>query len=182
MESKFYLPAVTVTNVDEDELLKALRVVKENKTRDSAQDGPKRAAIEILGAGKAIGPPQDHPNLAQEIRLYILLFVASVDEKAGALRRTALHWAVNSGTAQAVEMLLRYKASPTIKDRDGNDAIALAIKNADKLTTDTKKSESERLDDHEVACKNMDTSLLRDFLQKGLDPKAKFKIRTIMSR
>ncbi|KAH8647083.1 hypothetical protein BGZ60DRAFT_438065 [Tricladium varicosporioides] len=133
----------------------------------------------------------------------LLHYDARVDEKAGALKRTPLHWAANSGTAQAVDMLLKYKASPTLEDGKGHSAIALAIMNAGKLTTDAINSESNKIDDHieimqrlndvtncgwpmktgkcvlEIACKDTDTTLLRDMLAKGLDPTARYGDTTV---
>ncbi|KAF6809739.1 dual specificity mitogen-activated protein kinase kinase 1 [Colletotrichum plurivorum] len=73
---------------------------------------------------------------------------AAVDEPAGQDRRTALHRAVATGTAQAVEMLLARGASPTLRDGSGRDARALAVENAAKLTRDGGKVLDRRIDDH----------------------------------
>lgn len=68
---------------------------------------------------------------------------ALIDERAGGLRRTALHLASTSGTAHAVELLLDYGADPLLGDKNGDTAIMLAIKGANKMTAD-----SHRIEDH----------------------------------
>ncbi|KAF6786396.1 nacht and wd domain protein [Colletotrichum sojae] len=73
---------------------------------------------------------------------------AAVDEPAGQDRRTALHRAVATGTAQAVEMLLARGASPTLRDGSGRDARALAVEDAARLTRDGGKVLDRRIDDH----------------------------------
>ncbi|KAK1980208.1 ankyrin repeat-containing domain protein [Colletotrichum cereale] len=73
---------------------------------------------------------------------------ANVDEPAGQNRRTALHRAVVTGTAQAVEMLLRHGASPSLQEASGKDARDLAVAHAADLTRDATKSPDRRIDDH----------------------------------
>lgn len=68
---------------------------------------------------------------------------ALIDERAGALSRTALHLAVTSGTAHAVKLLLDYGADPLLADKNGHTAIMLAIKGAPRTTVDP-----ERIEDH----------------------------------
>lgn len=68
---------------------------------------------------------------------------ALIDERAGALSRTALHLAVTSGTAHAVKLLLDYGADPQLADKNGDTAIMLAIKGAAKMTADP-----DRIEDH----------------------------------
>jgi ankyrin repeat protein len=50
-----------------------------------------------------------------------------IDYKAGTQKRTALHLAVLSSTAQAVQMLLDYGANPNEKDASGTTARQMAI-------------------------------------------------------
>ncbi|PSR81515.1 ankyrin repeat-containing domain protein, partial [Coniella lustricola] len=66
------------------------------------------------------------PDHAQVLDL-LLQADASIDEPAGALRRTALHNAVASNTAYAVRLLLQYGADPKLVDNEGRDAMQLAI-------------------------------------------------------
>lgn len=127
---------------------------------------------------------------------------ALIDERAGAVSRTALHLAVVSGTAHAVKILLDYGANPRLADKNGNTAIMLAIKGAAKMTIDP-----EKIEDHveimdrlvkrlgpswaqasnlngrcaiEAACSG-DIELLCILLVKGgLDPRSKFREGTVM--
>jgi ankyrin repeat protein len=69
-----------------------------------------------------------------EVLDHLLQYKADVDEPAGALRRTALHWACIAGCAQAVTSLLDAGADVAKTDTDGRDALGLAIENANKLT------------------------------------------------
>ncbi|KAF3808332.1 hypothetical protein GCG54_00006954 [Colletotrichum gloeosporioides] len=73
---------------------------------------------------------------------------AAVNEPSGSDKRTALHRAVASGTAQAVEILLRYHADPDIKDGSGKSARDLAVEHAASLTQDVNKTYDTRIDDH----------------------------------
>ncbi|KAK2609804.1 hypothetical protein N8I77_003284 [Diaporthe amygdali] len=127
---------------------------------------------------------------------------ALIDERAGAVSRTALHLAVVSGTAHAVKLLLDYGANPRLADKNVNTAIMLAIKGAAKMTNDP-----EKIEDHveimnrlvkrlgpswaqasnlngwcaiEAACSG-DIELLCTLLVKGgLDPRSKFREGTVM--
>ncbi|KAI3398326.1 hypothetical protein diail_9549 [Diaporthe ilicicola] len=128
---------------------------------------------------------------------------ALIDERAGALSRTALHLAVSSGTAHAVKLLLDYGADPLLADKNGDTAIRLAIKGAAKMTADL-----EKIEDHvelmdrlvkelgplwahasdlegvcavEAACSGDNMDLLRILLVKGkLDPRSKFREGTVV--
>lgn len=142
---------------------------------------------------------QDH---AQVLDL-LLQAKALIDERAGALSRTALHLAVTSGTAHAVKLLLDYGADPLLADRNGHTAIMLAIKGAPRMTVDP-----ERIEDHvevmdrlvtrlgppwehasnlqgvcavEAAFSGDNLQLLFILLFKGgLDPRSKFRDGTIL--
>ncbi|KAL1853276.1 hypothetical protein Daus18300_011844 [Diaporthe australafricana] len=128
---------------------------------------------------------------------------ARIDERAGALSRTALHLAIISGTAHAVKLLLDYGADPLLADKNGNTAIMLAIKGAAKMTTDP-----EKIEDHvevmdrlvkrlgpswthasspkgvcavETACSGYNMDLLKALLVEGnLDPRSKFREGTVV--
>lgn len=128
---------------------------------------------------------------------------ALIDERAGALSRTALHLAVTSGTAHAVKLLLDHGADPLLADKNGDTAIKLAIKGAAKMTADT-----DRIEDHvevmdrlvkrlgpswahatnlqgvcavEAACSGDNMDLLRTLLVEGdLDPRSKFRDGTVL--
>lgn len=128
---------------------------------------------------------------------------ALIDERAGALSRTALHLAVTSGTAHAVKLLLDYGADPLLADKNGDTAIMLAIKGAAKMTSDP-----DRIEDHvevmdrlvkklgpsweqatdlqgmcavEAACSGDNMDLLRTlFIEGGLDPCSKFRDGTVL--
>lgn len=78
---------------------------------------------------------------AQVLDLLLLQAKALIDERAGALSRTALHLAVTSGTAHAVKLLLDYRADPLLADKNGHTAIMLAIKGAPRMTVDPQKIE-----------------------------------------
>ncbi|KAK0639454.1 ankyrin repeat-containing domain protein [Cercophora newfieldiana] len=83
-----------------------------------------------------------------EVLDLLLRHGAMVDERAGALGRTALHLAAASGTAHAVEVLLKHNASVTLKDTNGLDAMSLAVQHASKLTANENRPEDDRLSDH----------------------------------
>lgn len=128
---------------------------------------------------------------------------ALIDERAGALSRTALHLAVTSGTAHAVKLLLDYGADPLLADKNGDTAIMLAIKGAAKMTADP-----DRIEDHvevmdrlvkrlgpswahatdlqglcavEAACSGDNMDLLRTlFVEGDLDPCSKFRDGTVL--
>lgn len=82
------------------------------------------------------------PDHAKVLDL-LLKSQASIDERSGALQRTALHLAVVSGTAYAVRLLLNHGANPSLLDAEGKNSMQLAIQGAAKLT-----SEPDRVDDH----------------------------------
>jgi ankyrin repeat protein len=130
----------------------------------------------------------------------LLQYGANVDERAGVQCRTALHWAVCSGTAHAVQVLLERGANVASTDSTGHDAIGLAIQNAGKLTANRNRPENERLDDHvdimerliaasdqrdwwpmkkgkcpvQTATQDGDLELLERLLKHGLDPTSPF--------
>ncbi|OAQ60706.1 ankyrin repeat protein [Pochonia chlamydosporia 170] len=132
---------------------------------------------------------------------HLLQHGARVDLRAGALGRTALHWAVIAGSAQAVSRLVEAGADASKKDYEKNDAIGLAIKHAAKLTAG---GSAEKLADHveimqdlkgakrcggkliegtcaiETACKSNDVKFLRGLLDHGLDPNSPFRGGTIL--
>ncbi|RYP40994.1 hypothetical protein DL767_001310 [Monosporascus sp. MG133] len=116
----------------------------------------------------------------------------AIDQRAGAQGRTALHHAVISGTAQAVELLLKYGASALATDARGHDALHHALTSAEKLTSDarpieghveimeqlTKAASREWPVDQgvcavELAC--ADDKLLSSLLDSGLGPSTMFK-------
>ncbi|KAL2128693.1 hypothetical protein VTI74DRAFT_8830 [Chaetomium olivicolor] len=68
-----------------------------------------------------------------EVLEHLLQAGADVDQPAGALTRTALHWAVIAGCAEAVARLLEAGAGVGVKDNDGVDALGLAVRNVGKL-------------------------------------------------
>lgn len=132
-----------------------------------------------------------------EVLSTLLQHEALVDEPAGALKRTALHLAVISGTAHAVDMLIQHGASAKKKDKQGDDAITLAVQHAAKLVNDPSKTLDRRLDDHveimrlltakkydwplselkcvvEVACSRTNTDLLEELLEMKLKASDKF--------
>lgn len=132
-----------------------------------------------------------------EVLSTLLQHEALVDEPAGALKRTALHLAVISGTAHAVDMLIQHGAFTKKKDKQGDDAITLAVQHAAKLVNDPSKTLDRRLDDHveimrlltakklkwplselkcvvEVACSRTNTDLLEELLEKKMKPSDKF--------
>lgn len=147
------------------------------------------------------------PDHAQVLDLLLQADGILIDERAGALDRTALHWAVASNTAYAVRLLLEYRADPDLTDKDGNDAIKLAVKNAASLVADPDK-----IGDHveimtriteavgrewtdvletrlhgmcavesavSTFCKSSGPSLLETLMMKGgLDPTAPFRDKT----
>lgn len=133
----------------------------------------------------------------------ILKYIATedkraVDERAGAQGRTALHLAVKSGTAQAVELLLAHGASPLVEDACGRDALHLALASAGKLVS------TRPVEDHvevmerlikaagrewpidrgvcavELAC--ADGRLMKSLLDGGLGPNTIFKGASLLRR
>ncbi|KAI0195035.1 ankyrin repeat-containing domain protein [Astrocystis sublimbata] len=131
-----------------------------------------------------------------EVLAHLLQYKANVGERAGSQNRTALHWAVLAGCAQAVTMLLEAGADAQLQDTDGFDALALAVKCAGKLTA---SNDQGKLADHveimlclakatqcglaleegkcaiETACKKKDGGMLEQLLEMGLDMDAKFR-------
>ncbi|KAI1079487.1 hypothetical protein F5B20DRAFT_581270 [Whalleya microplaca] len=121
--------------------------------------------------------------------------VNTIDEPAGASYRTPLHHAVTTGTPEAVAMLLKYGASPTIQDGAGCGAVKLAIQNVEKLVD----ADPPRLDEHveimtlldratssewpmteckcpvELAFAKPDLPLLHKLLSAGLNSNQKFR-------
>lgn len=79
-----------------------------------------------------------------EVLDHLLQAGARADERAGALRRTALHWAAAAGCAQAVTRLLEAHADPTLRDGEEHDAMALAICHAEKLTATAATAAADR--------------------------------------
>lgn len=86
----------------------------------------------------------------------------SIDERAGKLKRTALHLAVFSGTSYAVRLLLKHGANPSLVDSEGRDAMQLAIKGAAKLT-----SIPDRIEDHAEIMDQLTRSLGDSWLKVG---------------
>ncbi|TGJ79012.1 hypothetical protein E0Z10_g9757 [Xylaria hypoxylon] len=136
-----------------------------------------------------------------EVLDHLLQYGANVDERAGVQGRTALHWAAIAGCAQAVTRLLEAGANAHLQDKDGCDAMWLAVKSARKLT---ENHDQGKLADHveimlglenatrcglkleegkcaiETACKSEDGGMLRQLLKMGLDPHLKFREATIL--
>ncbi|KAI1747413.1 hypothetical protein F4782DRAFT_552082 [Xylaria castorea] len=136
-----------------------------------------------------------------EVLDHLLQYGANVNERAGAQRRTALHWAVTAGCAQAVVRLLEAGADVHLQDWDGCDAMRLAVKYLRKLTANVDEA---KLADHveimlglekaarykwklkkgecavETACKSEDGDMLRQLLKMGLDPNSKFRQGTVL--
>jgi ankyrin repeat protein len=127
---------------------------------------------------------------------------SGADDAAGALNRTALHHAVVSGTAQAVDMLLSHGASPFLEDKDRRNAIALTFRHVGRLGADPGRVEDhteimERLElaagcgwpvkqgrcitDVALADK-VDLTLLRSLLDYKLDVNARFRRGTALHR
>lgn len=69
----------------------------------------------------------------EEVLDHLLKNGAKVDQPAGALRRTTLHWAVRAGNTTAIRRLLDGGANVTTKDKEQRDAIALAVKHTNKV-------------------------------------------------
>ena len=121
----------------------------------------------------------------------------AIDQGAGTQNRTALHHAVTSGTAQAVELLLDYGASPLAKDKQGHNALHHALASAEKLTSVrpiedhvevmerlTKATSREWPVDRgvcalELAC--ADKKLMSSLLVHGLNPNTMFKGSSLLS-
>ncbi|KAI0893873.1 hypothetical protein F4806DRAFT_139536 [Annulohypoxylon nitens] len=123
-----------------------------------------------------------------------------IDEPTGVLKWTPLHRAIAMGATQAVILLIKYGASTQIQDGGGNDAIALAIKSADRLITGT----SSNINDHveimtllnqasesnwpmdkgkctiKFACTTKDLSLLQKLRSQGLRPDQTFQGRPLL--
>lgn len=137
-----------------------------------------------------------------EVLEHLLQYGARVDERAGVLGRTALHWATIAGCAQAVARLLEAGANPRLRDNEAHDTVGLAIQHAEKLTAD---KDREKLADHveimlgltkasnygwkleegtcavETACCREDGGdMLRELLRGGLSPRAKYRQGTIL--
>ncbi|KAI2643379.1 hypothetical protein GGS21DRAFT_485898 [Xylaria nigripes] len=136
-----------------------------------------------------------------EVLDHLLQSGANVNERAGVQGRTALHWAAMAGCAQAVTMLLAAGANARLKDKDGYDALGLAVKSAEKMT---ESGDEGKLADHveimlglekaarcklnlkqgkcavETACKNKDGTMLRQLLTMGLDPNSKYRQTTVL--
>ncbi|RYP49839.1 hypothetical protein DL768_004531 [Monosporascus sp. mg162] len=135
-----------------------------------------------------------------EVLDHLLQYGARADERAGALDRTALHWAVIAGCAQAVARLLEARGDARLRDKDGYDAVGLALKYAEKLTAG---GDEGKIADHveimlgleraancgwkleegtcavETACRS-EGELLETLMENGLDPKSKFRQGTIV--
>ncbi|KAI0479700.1 hypothetical protein F4859DRAFT_513201 [Xylaria cf. heliscus] len=138
-----------------------------------------------------------------EVLDHLLQYGAHVDERAGVQGRTALHWAVVAGCAQAVVRLLEAGADARLKDYDGCDAMGLAVKSAAAANLGANVEEA-KLADHveimlglekaakyewkleegkcavETACKREDGDMLRQLLEMGLDPGSKFRHGTVL--
>ncbi|KAI1265466.1 hypothetical protein F5Y18DRAFT_52820 [Xylariaceae sp. FL1019] len=134
-----------------------------------------------------------------EVLDHLLQYGANVDEKAGALDRTALHWAVTAGCAHAVTRLLEAGADPKLADNDGLDAMDLAIQEALKMDSndeDKIMTHSEIMSDLqqaasygweleqgkcaiETACQSDNTQLLERLIAAGLSPESKFGRETV---
>ncbi|KAK4171969.1 hypothetical protein QBC36DRAFT_82948 [Triangularia setosa] len=69
----------------------------------------------------------------EEVLDHLLKNGAKVDQPAGALQRTALHWAVIAGNTTAIRRLLAEGADVTKKDKQQMDAFALAVKHTNKV-------------------------------------------------
>ncbi|KAK7739115.1 hypothetical protein SLS62_011293 [Diatrype stigma] len=141
-----------------------------------------------------------------EVLEHLLQHGANVNGRAGALGRTALHWAAIAGCAHAVARLLEAGADVKLQDLDGCDALALAVRHAAKLTAvDGGSDNTDKLADHveimlglakaanyeewklregkcavETACRGKDTALLEWLLRAGLSPDSKFRRETVM--
>ncbi|KAK4204935.1 ankyrin repeat protein [Triangularia verruculosa] len=69
----------------------------------------------------------------EEVLDHLLKNGAEVDQPAGALERTALHWAVIAGNTTAIHRLLAAGADVTKKDKQNRDAFILAVKHTKKV-------------------------------------------------
>lgn len=130
-----------------------------------------------------------------------------VDATAGMLKRTALHWAVVAGCAQAVVRLVEAWAGVEVRDAEGRDAVMLAVKFVDKVLVVGEDGEytaaglsahveimnalieaggegwpgngNERRCGVEVAARDEEGWKMKRLLDAGLDPMKKFRGGTI---
>ncbi|KAI0147034.1 hypothetical protein GGR57DRAFT_477696 [Xylariaceae sp. FL1272] len=134
-----------------------------------------------------------------EVLDHLLQYGADVDGKAGALDRTALHWAVTGGCAHVVTRLLEAGADPKETDQGGLNAMGLAIQEALKMDSndeDKIMTHSEIMSDLqkaanygwkleegkcavETACQNNNTQLLGRLIAAGLSTESKFGSGTV---
>jgi ankyrin repeat protein len=85
-------------------------------------------------------------------------YKVKVDQSAGALQRTPLHWAVIAGCTFAVNKLLDAGANVKRQDKDGRDAMELAIRNVGKIFGETETTR-EAVADH--------IAIMRALVEKG---------------
>lgn len=117
-----------------------------------------------------------------------------LDVKGGAFKQTALHSAILAGTFAAVEMLLSKGASTKVQDKNGHDAMAVAIQNVIGTPVEEHINMMNLLIQAGdkpwprtgnrctllTACKRTHTGLMEDLLASGLDPNTKRKGRPIL--
>ncbi|KAK1827546.1 hypothetical protein QBC39DRAFT_175057 [Podospora conica] len=85
-------------------------------------------------------------------------YKVKVDQPAGALERTPLHWAVIAGCPFAVNKLLDAGAEVKRRDKDRRDAMGLAISNVGKILGE-RETTSEAVADH--------AAIMRALVEKG---------------
>ncbi|KAK3319614.1 ankyrin repeat-containing domain protein [Cercophora scortea] len=131
---------------------RAVAMLLHKKASVDAQNAAGTTPLQMT-ASQFRGDAEMSPNHAEVLDL-LLRHGASVDKTSGALARAALHWAVASGTAHAVEVLLNYRASVTLSDAEGMDAMGLAVRNAGRLTA----GGEERVCDHVDIMQRLDSA------------------------
>jgi ankyrin repeat protein len=123
--------------------------------------------------------------------LDILLGQEKIDVNitGGPLKRTALHHAVVVGASSAVDWLVsRGSANVGLKDKDGNDSMALAIKHADQYRVEShaaimgtlckalSKNDWQVEEDECIIRKALrDISVMEDILTSGMAPDTLYK-------
>ncbi|CAL1273413.1 unnamed protein product [Larinioides sclopetarius] len=114
-----------------------LNVVKRTRTNLNRKD-LSILRIQIAMISDNDGDRPIHIAVAQENfklvqKLCVLMLKASISvDLTNYLRQTPLHLAVMLGNAEMVELLLKCGSSVTLRDRNGNSAVHLAVKSSTK--------------------------------------------------
>ncbi|KAK4160694.1 hypothetical protein QBC43DRAFT_325084 [Cladorrhinum sp. PSN259] len=103
--------------------------------------------------------PGDLSAQHAEVLDHLLSSGADVNATAGAMKRTALHWAVLAGCAQAVVRLLEAGADPAKKDGEGKDALKMAVEYADNRLLPLKGNRNLKKEDHYMLADHVEIML-----------------------